>query len=161
MQSFEELMAMPEDSLNEMAESLGMKKNSISNKEDLVYYVIDHTSVKVAKEEAARLKPRAAKERKPRAKRTAGEALAVAPSAEDASAAAVTPQPKKRLQPRPQPQQLRPPEMHRFRKLPLLQHPHHRHRPQHLPKRLCSPKSADANPRQNPRRMPRLHNSTS
>lgn len=96
MQSFEELMAMPEDSLNEMAESLGMKKNSISNKEDLVYYVIDHTSVKVAKEEAARLKPRAAKERKPRAKRTAGEALAVAPSAEDASAAAVTPQPKKR-----------------------------------------------------------------
>lgn len=87
---------MPDDSLNEMAESLGMKKNSISNKEDIVYYVIDHASVKVAKEEAARLKPRAAKERKPRAKRAAAETPATTEVAGDATTTPVAPQPKKR-----------------------------------------------------------------
>ncbi len=71
MHSFEELMSMELTALRSLAESMGMKKNSTENKEEMAYYVIDNASAQVAREEAAKLKPRAQKERKPRAKRTA------------------------------------------------------------------------------------------
>ena len=69
MQSFEELMSMPDEQLNELAESMGMKKSSSFSKEDVAYYIIDNASALAAKEEVAKLKPRATRERKPRAKK--------------------------------------------------------------------------------------------
>lgn len=57
MQSFEELMAMPENSLRELAESMGMKKGDGANMEELAYYVIDHASEQAAKDEMAKMKP--------------------------------------------------------------------------------------------------------
>ena len=80
MHSFEELMSMELTALRSLAESMGMKKNSTENKEEMAYYVIDNASAQVAREEAAKLKPRAQKERKPRAKRTATAADAAAPA---------------------------------------------------------------------------------
>ncbi len=62
---------MDDAALRSLAESMGMKKNSTENKEELAYFVIDNTSAQVAREEAARLKPKTPKERKPRAKRAA------------------------------------------------------------------------------------------
>lgn len=69
MQSFEELMSMDDAALRSLAESMGMKKNSSDNKEEIAYFVIDNASAQVAREEAARLKPKSPRERKPRAKR--------------------------------------------------------------------------------------------
>lgn len=69
MQSFEELMSMDDAALRSLAESMGMKKNSSDNKEEIAYFVIDNASAQVAREEAARLKPKTPRERKPRAKR--------------------------------------------------------------------------------------------
>lgn len=91
MQSFEELMSMDESALRELAESMGMKKNS-TDKEEMAYYVIDNASAQVAREEAAKLKPRQ-KERKPRAKAKTAAAEAADPSATEAEAEAT---PKKR-----------------------------------------------------------------
>lgn len=94
MHSFEELMSMDEAALRGLAESMGMKKNSTDNKEEMAYYVIDNASAQVAREEAAKLKPRAQKERKPRAKRTAPtEVTAVT---EDNAEQDAKPEPKRR-----------------------------------------------------------------
>lgn len=89
-------MSMEEGSLRELAESMGMKKNSTDSKEELAYYVIDNASAQLAREEAAKLKPRT-KERKPRTKSKA------TPKAENQSAvvavdteAPEAPAPKKR-----------------------------------------------------------------
>lgn len=77
MQSFDELMSMDETALRSLAESMGMKKNSTDSKEEMAYFVIDNASAQVAREEAAKLKPRQ-KERKPRAKKSAAEPAATA-----------------------------------------------------------------------------------
>ena len=100
MQSFEELMSMPDEELVNLAESMGMKKNDAASKEDMAYYVIDNASAQMAREEAARLKPRAAKERKPRSKKTATEAVPVSdgvlPLASSDAGGEEKPQPAKR-----------------------------------------------------------------
>lgn len=93
MHSFEELMSMDENAIRELAESMGMKKNSTDNKEEMAYFIIDNASAQVAREEAARLKPRAQKERKPRTKRAA--ASDTTPADENTEAAA-KPEPKRR-----------------------------------------------------------------
>ena len=79
MQSFEELMSMPDEQLRELADSMGMKKSSSAGKEEIVYYIIDNASAQAAKEEVAKLKPKAA--RKPRAKKADKEAEATADAA--------------------------------------------------------------------------------
>lgn len=97
MHSFEELMSMDETALRELAESMGMKKNSTDNKEETAYFIIDNASAQVAREEAARLKPRAQKERKPRARRTTPAAETEATEATDETKeAAAKPEPKRR-----------------------------------------------------------------
>lgn len=94
MQSFEELMSMDDVALRDLAESMGMKKNSTDNKEEMAYFVIDNASAQVAREEAARLKPRAQKERKPRTKRVSA---AVTPESQEGDAATdVKAEPKRR-----------------------------------------------------------------
>lgn len=94
MQSFEELMSMDDVALRDLAESMGMKKNSTDNKEEMAYFVIDNASAQVAREEAARLKPRAQKERKPRTKRVSA---AVAPESQEGDATTdVKAEPKRR-----------------------------------------------------------------
>lgn len=94
MQSFDELMSMEDSALRELAESMGMKKNSNDNKEEIAYYVIDHATEQFAREEVAKLKPRGAKERKPRGKRQANSLAQedIAP----ADAEIAKPEPKKR-----------------------------------------------------------------
>jgi transcription termination factor Rho len=78
MQSFVELMSMSQDELKNLAESMGMKTNTSNSQEDLAYYVIDHVTAEAAREEVAKLKPRAPKERKPRAKKAAATTKAAA-----------------------------------------------------------------------------------
>ncbi|MBD5348824.1 MAG: transcription termination factor Rho [Bacteroides sp.] len=73
MQSFEELISMEDSALRSLAESMGLKKNSTENKEELAYFIIDNASAQVAREEAARLKPKATKEKKTKAKKTAAK----------------------------------------------------------------------------------------
>ena len=77
-------MSMDDVALRDLAESMGMKKNSTDNKEEMAYFVIDNASAQVAREEAARLKPRAQKERKPRTKRVSA---AVTPESQEGDAA--------------------------------------------------------------------------
>lgn len=89
MQSLEELMSMADDALRDIAASMGMKISNSDSKEDMAYYVIDHTSAATAREEAAKLKPRVPRERKPRAKKESAK-----PAADAADIAAT--QPKKR-----------------------------------------------------------------
>lgn len=94
MQSFDELMAMDDAALRELAESMGMKKNSKENKEEIAYYVIDNASAQLAREQAAKIKPRAVKERKPRGKR---DEKTVEPENSDSNDVATEkPEPKKR-----------------------------------------------------------------
>ena len=98
MQSFDELMSMDDTQLRALAESMGMKKSHTDNKEEMAYYVIDNASAQVAKEEAAKIKPRPSRERKPRAKKT--DKTAKSESLEDDAAtipeAASEARPKKR-----------------------------------------------------------------
>ena len=98
MHSFEELMSMDETALRDLAESMGMKKNSSDNKEETAYFIIDNASAQVAREEAARLKPRAQKERKPRTRRTAAatETDTTDAAAGETKEAAAKPEPKRR-----------------------------------------------------------------
>ena len=96
MQSFEELMSMDDVSLRELAESMGMKKNSTENKEELAYYVIDNASAQLAREQVAKLKPKAQKERKPRAKRVLKAEDVAAAESTDQGDEAARPEPKKR-----------------------------------------------------------------
>ncbi len=51
-------MSMDDTQLRALAESMGMKKSHTDNKEEMAYYVIDNASAQVAKEEAAKIKPR-------------------------------------------------------------------------------------------------------
>ena len=65
MQSYEELMSSDEAQLREQALAMGMKKAAESGKEDVVYYIIDHSSVQEAKDEMAKIKSK--RGRKPKA----------------------------------------------------------------------------------------------
>lgn len=38
---------MDDAALNELAESMGMKKNSLENKEEIAYFIIDNASAQV------------------------------------------------------------------------------------------------------------------
>lgn len=98
MQSFEELMSMEDSQLRALAESMGMKKGHTDNKEEMAYYVIDNATAQFAKEEAARVKPRTQRERKPRAKKTDKTVKSDADTAEavPAEEPVAEPQPKKR-----------------------------------------------------------------
>lgn len=73
MHSFDELMSMDDAELRGLAESMGMKKTT-ADKEELAYYIIDNASEQVAREQAAKMKPRAVKERKSRSRRSAQSA---------------------------------------------------------------------------------------
>ena len=84
---------MDDAQLQGLAESMGMKKAAGSSKEELAYFIIDNASAQAAREEMAKLKPRAQKERKPRQKRTE-KAEAEQPSTTENTAEA--PAPKKR-----------------------------------------------------------------
>lgn len=88
MNRLDELMSMDDTELRTLAESLGMKKNSIENedKESIAYFVLDNSAVQTARAEMARLKPKATKERKPRAKRTDSNNNKEEIGTEDASA---------------------------------------------------------------------------
>lgn len=98
MQSFEELMSMEDTQLRALAESMGMKKGHTDNKEEMAYYVIDNATAQFAREEAARVKPRTQRERKPRAKKTDKTVKSEAETVEavPAEEPVAEPQPKKR-----------------------------------------------------------------
>lgn len=83
-------MSMDDDALRGIAESMGMKISNSDSKEEMAYYIIDHTSAVTAREEAAKLKPRATRERKPRVKKETAKAET------QLAADAAVPQPKKR-----------------------------------------------------------------
>ena len=98
MQSFDELMSMEDSQLRALAESMGMKKGHTDNKEEMAYYVIDNATAQFAKEEAARVKPRTPRERKPRAKKTDKTVKSEAETVEavPVEEPVAEPQPKKR-----------------------------------------------------------------
>ena len=98
MQSFDELMSMEDSQLRALAESMGMKKGHTDNKEEMAYYVIDNATAQFAKEEAARVKPRTQRERKPRAKKTDKTVKSEAETVEavPVEEPVAEPQPKKR-----------------------------------------------------------------
>lgn len=58
MLSYDELMALDEETLRHQAISLGMKKSDNADKEGLAYYIIDNQSVLIAKEEVAKMQPK-------------------------------------------------------------------------------------------------------
>ena len=72
MYSYDELMNMAPDQLRELATSMGMKKTSSADQQEMAYYVIDSESEAHAKEAVAKGagKPRAAKEKAPKEKKT-------------------------------------------------------------------------------------------
>lgn len=94
MQSFDELMAMDEAPLRELAESMGMKKAENADKQELAYYIIDNASIETARAEVAKMKPK--RGRKPKA--AAPEAQAQPQAGADPASGVVTeaPAPKKR-----------------------------------------------------------------
>lgn len=105
MYSYDELMEMDETKLKDLASTMGMKKTSSAERQELAYYVIDKESETTAKEAVAkgagRNKP--SKERTPRAKRgakKAADAAAETPKKEETQASEApkeeVAQPKKR-----------------------------------------------------------------
>lgn len=115
MYSYEELMNMDETRLRELASSMGMKKTTSADQQELAYYVIDSESENTAKEAVAKnaAKSKIAKEKTPKEKKTRAKRVSkkepqpdAAPSAEsvtenaeianDTAAATDAPAPKKR-----------------------------------------------------------------
>ena len=96
MYSLEELNNMDEQALLQIAQDLGMKKPGSSNREEVEYYILDHSASQTAKEEVARAMERnkPSRERKPRQKKAAPSADTATPG--PASEATDQPQPKKR-----------------------------------------------------------------
>lgn len=82
MQSLEELMNMDDSTLREMASSLGMKKTANVDKQELAYYVIDNTSAQMAKDAAAKIKPRGSRKSGSAKKQESKTESAVASAAE-------------------------------------------------------------------------------
>lgn len=69
MHNLDELLSMEDTALRELAESMGMDKK-ITDKEEMAYHVLNVESEQTAREEAAKLKPRAQKDRKPRTRKS-------------------------------------------------------------------------------------------
>ncbi|MDE6410326.1 MAG: transcription termination factor Rho [Muribaculaceae bacterium] len=92
MYTLDDLMAMDDDQLKNIAESMGMKKPS-DNKEENAYFIIDNESEATAKKAVAK-GSKAKAEKAPRAKRTSKKAAAAAePAEQPASAEVATQQP--------------------------------------------------------------------
>lgn len=68
MYSFEELNSRPESELHKIAEGLGMKKAASASKEEVVYFIIDHEAINVAKEQASKVTEKKKTVRKPKSK---------------------------------------------------------------------------------------------
>ncbi|MDE5799811.1 MAG: transcription termination factor Rho, partial [Paramuribaculum sp.] len=104
MYKYDELSSMNDSELKNIADSLGLKKIDSSDKEDVIYGILDqqaiNASTSVAEKKAKQ--PKEPKQRKPRAKKTADQpvetsAEATAPTeAKPAAEAAEQKQPKKR-----------------------------------------------------------------
>ncbi|MDE6296569.1 MAG: transcription termination factor Rho [Muribaculaceae bacterium] len=76
MYTLDDLMAMDDGRLRNIAESMGMKKLP-DNKEEIAYFIIDNESVETAKKAVAKgTKNKTEKEKAPRAKRTTKKASA-------------------------------------------------------------------------------------
>ncbi len=75
MYSYDELMSMDENQLKDLASSMGMKKTSSADRQEMAYYVIDSESVATAKEAVAKGsgKTKEPKEKKTRVKRVAAK----------------------------------------------------------------------------------------
>ncbi|MDE7382101.1 MAG: transcription termination factor Rho [Muribaculaceae bacterium] len=76
MYSIDELFEMDSERLNDLAESMGMKKASSLPKEEVVYYILDNSASAVAREEASKEEQRRRenqKERKTRGRRNKKE----------------------------------------------------------------------------------------
>lgn len=89
-------MSMDDAALKDLAESMGMKKNSTENKEEIAYFIIDNASAQLAREQAAKLKPKTVKERKPRGRRPAKPEGDTSDAEEATPEEADKPAPKKR-----------------------------------------------------------------
>ncbi len=74
MYSIDELYAMDEQGLKDLADSMGMKKSSSATVEEAVYFILDNQAIASAKEHASRTKREAAKIRKARNVKAAEEA---------------------------------------------------------------------------------------
>ncbi|MDE5790955.1 MAG: transcription termination factor Rho [Muribaculaceae bacterium] len=93
MYTLDDLMAMDDDQLKNIAESMGMKKPS-DNKEENAYFIIDNESEATAKKAVAK-GTKAKAEKAPRAKRTTKKAVAIpAPEAPEQPAASEKPDPE-------------------------------------------------------------------
>ena len=77
MYSYEELMNMDETRLRELASSMGMKKTTSADQQELAYYVIDSESENTAKEAVAKnaAKSKIAKEKTPKEKKTRAKSV--------------------------------------------------------------------------------------
>lgn len=79
MYILDDLMTMEEDQLRSLAESMGMKKTSSADKEEMAYFVIDNESVATAKKAVAKnAKAKTEKGNAPRAKRGTKKAATAA-----------------------------------------------------------------------------------
>lgn len=87
-------MSMDDAALRGLAESMGMKKFP-DDKQEIAFYIIDHASEMEAKEEVAKMQPKAKRGRKPKAKPAEEEAAASVENAPE-SVAETAPAPKKR-----------------------------------------------------------------
>ncbi len=90
MYSIDELYAMDEQTLKDLAESMGMKKSSSATVEEAVYHILDNQAIATAKEHTSRIK----REPKPRKQRAAKQTTDTA--ADISTEAPEAPQPKKR-----------------------------------------------------------------
>lgn len=81
-----ELTEMEPSKVQEIAESMGMKKSSSSTEEEVIYYILDHQAIDTAKaevsKESSRTKPEK-RERRGRTKRSSSKEQAASESAED------------------------------------------------------------------------------
>lgn len=71
MYNLDELTAMDESRLRQIASDMGMKKADSAGVEEMAYHIIENQASDFAKAEAEKLAAKPARERKPRAKKTA------------------------------------------------------------------------------------------
>lgn len=104
MYNFDELSAMEETRLREIATEMGMKKTENASAQEMAYHIIENQAKDFAKAQAEKLAAKPARERKPRAKKgdksAAGqkeqEATTAAPSPNGTDTAELAPAPAKR-----------------------------------------------------------------
>lgn len=69
MYNLDELTAMDESRLRQIANDMGMKKADSASPEEMAYHIIENQASDFAKAEAEKLAAKPARERKPRAKK--------------------------------------------------------------------------------------------